>query len=235
MPVRNAKSVPSYDRNDTSKLSYEARNAEPRWPSFVVVLTVGGLYFALHADLIVGPRWLLPSIIAILLLPTVISHHTGWHDLDRFLGFAVTALITIGLIASVVLLVKSLPAHRQSSVALMRSAASLWFTNIFVFALWYWRLDAGGPHGRDSRQTHEDGAFMFPQTTMSPEERRAIGQTQWSPRFVDYLFLAFNTSTAFSPTDTPPLTSWAKLLMMAQSITSLTILALLAARAVNMV
>ena len=117
----------------------------------------------------------------------------------------------------------------------MRSAASLWFTNVFVFALWYWRLDAGGPHGRDSRQTHEDGAFMFPQTTMFPEERRAIGQTLWSPRFVDYLFLAFITCTAFSPTDTPPLTSWAKLLMMAQSIISLTILALLAARAVNMV
>jgi hypothetical protein len=146
-----------------------------------------------------------------------------------------TSLITIGLIASVILLIKALPSHRQSAVALMRSAASLWFTNVFVFALWYWRLDAGGPHGRDARQTHEDGAFLFPQTTMSSEERRAIGQIQWSPRFVDYVFLAFNTSTAFSPTDTPPVTSWAKLLMMAQSIISLTILALLAARAVNMV
>jgi len=71
--------------------------------------------------------------------------------------------------------------------------------------------------------------------TMSPEARRAIGQALWSPRFLDYLFLAFNTSTAFSPTETPPLTSWAKLLMMVQSIISLTVLALLAARAVNIV
>jgi hypothetical protein len=198
-----------------------------------IVMAVGGLYFALHADLIVGPRWLLPGAIVILLLPAVISHQSGRYDLDRLLGFVVTSLITIGLIASVLLLVKALPSHRQSSVALMRSAASLWITNVFVFALWYWRLDAGGPYGRDSRQMHEGGAFMFPQTTMSPEERRAIGQAQWSPHFVDYLFLAFNTSTAFSPTDTPPLTSWAKLLMMAQSIISLSVLALLAARAVN--
>jgi len=63
MPIRNARSVPSYDRNDTSKRSYEARNGEPRWSSFVVVLAVGGVYFALHADLIVGPRWLFPSAI----------------------------------------------------------------------------------------------------------------------------------------------------------------------------
>jgi hypothetical protein len=219
--------------NDTSRSSREARNAEPRWPSFIAVLTVGGLYLALHSDLIVGPRWLFPGTVVTLLIPTVISHQTGRHDLDRFLGFVVSSLLTIGLIASVILLVKALPSHRQSPVALMRSAASLWFTNILVFALWYWRLDAGGAHDRDSRRTHDAGAFLFPQMTMSPEERRSIGQAMWSPSFLDYLFLAFNTSTAFSPTDTPALTSWAKLLMMVQSIVSLTVLALLAARAVN--
>jgi hypothetical protein len=219
--------------NDTSRSSRQARNAEPRWPSFIAVLTVGGLSFALHSDLIVGPRWLFPGAVVTLLIPTVISHQAGRRDLDRLLGFVVSSLLTIGLIASVILLVKALPSHRQSPVALMRSAASLWFTNVLVFALWYWRLDAGGPHGRGSRRTPEDGAFLFPQMTMSLEERRAIGQAMWSPSFLDYLFLAFNTSTAFSPTDTPPLTSWAKLLMMVQSIISLMVLALLAARAVN--
>jgi hypothetical protein len=69
--------------------------------------------------------------------------------------------------------------------------------------------------------------------TMSPEARLEIGQALWFPRFMDYLFLAFNTSTAFSPTDTQPLTSWAKLLMMVQSIISLMVIAILAARAVN--
>ena len=205
---------------------------EPRWPPFIAVLAVLGLYSALHADLIVGPRWLLPSVIVGLTVPTVIFHRMGRHDLDKLLGFVISSLLTIGLIASVVLLVRSLPAHRQSPVALMRSAASLWCTNIVVFALWYWRLDAGGPHVRSLRPTHEDGSFLFPQMTMSPEARRA-DQARWSPGFFDYLFLAFNTSTAFSPTETAPLTSWSKLLMMLQSLVSLTVLALLAARAVN--
>jgi hypothetical protein len=197
------------------------------------MLAVVGLYFALHQDLIVGPRWVLPGVIVTLLIPTVIAHQMGRHDLDRLLGFVISSLITIGLIASVVLLVRSLPAHRQPPVALMRSAGALWCTNILVFALWYWRLDAGGPHRRGSRPTHEDGSFLFPQMTMSLEARHAIGQARWSPGFMDYLFLAFNTSTAFSPTDTPPVTPWAKLLMMVQSIVSLAVLALLAARAVN--
>lgn len=197
------------------------------------MLAVVGLYSALHADLIVGPRWLLPSVIVGLTVPTVIFHQLGRHDLDRLLGFAISALLTIGLIASVVLLITGLPSHRQSPVALMRSAGSLWCTNVLVFALWYWRLDAGGPHIRGSRLTHEDGSFLFPQMTMSPEARRAIGQARWSPGFMDYLFLAFNTGTAFSPTDTPALTSWSKVLMMVESIISLTVIAVLAARAVN--
>jgi uncharacterized membrane protein len=115
----------------------------------------------------------------------------------------------------------------------LRSAACLWFTNILVFALWYWRLDAGGPHGRDSRFGHPDGAFLFPQMSMPPEAKLKAGEEAWSPNFVDYLFLAFNTSTALSPTDVPVLTRWAKVLMMLQSLISLTVLVLLAARAVN--
>jgi hypothetical protein len=216
-----------------AKSSRDAREAEPRWPAFIAVLAVVGLYFALHDDFIVGPRWMVPGIIVALLIPTVISHRMGQHHLDRFLGFVVSALLTTGLIVSVALLVRGLPSHRQTPVALMQSAASLWFTNILVFALWYWRLDAGGPHHRDARLTHEEGSFLFPQMTMSPEARRATGQAGWSPGFLDYLFVAFNTSTAFSPTDTPALTSWAKLLMMVQSIISLTVIAVLAARAVN--
>ena len=219
--------------NETFNSSREGRYSEPRWPSLLAVIAVVGLYFPLHADLIVGPRWLLPSVIVTLLVPTVISHQTGRHHLDGLLGFFVTSLLTVGLIASVVLLVRSLPFHRQSPVALMQSAGSLWCTNILVFALWYWRLDAGGPHERSSRLTHEEGSFLFPQMTLSPEAKREIGQATWLPSFMDYLFVAFNTSTAFSPTDTPPLTSWAKSLMMVQSIISLTVIALLAARAVN--
>jgi hypothetical protein len=206
---------------------------EPRWPALVAVLAVGGLYFALHEDLVVGPRWVFPTIVAALLVPTVVTHRLGLHLMNRVFGFVVSAVITILMVASVARLMAELPAHKLAPVPLLQSAAALWFTNILVFALWYWRLDAGGPHGRDARPGHDDGAFLFPQMTMPPEMKAAAREEMWSPTFVDYLFLAFTTSTAFSPTDTPALSRWAKILMMVQSIVSLAVLAVLAARAVN--
>jgi hypothetical protein len=208
-------------------------NPEPRWPAIITVLADGGFYMALPASLTFGPRWLFPALILILLIPTVISHQTGRHQVNAILGLAVNALLTLALIVSLGLLVAALPAHKQEPSELLLSAASLWITNILVFALWYWRLDAGGPHQRDKRPIHTNGAFLFPQMTMNKEALAAAGQKGWSPNFVDYLFLAFNTSTAFSPTDAPALTRWAKILMMLQSLLSLMIIALLAARAVN--
>jgi len=210
-----------------------ARPPEPRWPALIAILAVGGLYLALHADLVIGPRWLFPSAIGLLLVPALITHRVGRQDLNRIFGLLISGVITIGMILSVILLVGALPSHKQSPSALLLSAASLWFTNILVFALWYWRLDAGGPHGRDSRLRHAEGAFLFPQMTM-PAGDGGDQAPGWSPHFVDYLFLAFNTSTAFSPTDTPALARWAKAMMMLQSLISLTVLALLAARGVNM-
>jgi hypothetical protein len=206
---------------------------EPRWPALIAILAVGGLYLALPATLTVGPRWLFPGTVIALLIPTVISHRTGKHNLNKLFGFTVTGVVTAGMIASVALLIKALPTHKESPTELLVSAASLWFTNILVFALWYWRLDAGGPHRRDSRAGHPEGAFLFPQMTMMPEAKAAAGQQLWTPNFVDYLFLAFNTSTAFSPTDVPVLARWAKVLMILQALISLTVLVLLAARAVN--
>lgn len=206
---------------------------EPRWPAFIAILAVGGLYSALPSYMIVGPRWLFLVVVVALLIPTVISHIKDHHLLNKVFGFTVNGVVTLALIASVILLISGLPSHRESPTELLLSAASLWFTNILVFALWYWRLDAGGPHGRDKQVGHTDGAFLFPQMTMTPEAKTQADEHGWSPNFVDYLFLAFNTSTAFSPTDVPVLARWGKVLMMLQSLISLTVLALLAARAVN--
>ena len=211
----------------------EEYDPEPRWPAFIAVLAVGGLSAALPDVLTLGPRWIFPSLVLALLIPTVVSYHTGRHWLNAIFGFTVDGVLTLGLIISVILLVSALPTHKESPEELLISAACLWTTNILVFALWYWRLDAGGPHQRDKRAGHGDGAFLFPQMTMSKEALREAGQQNWSPNFVDYLFLAFNTSTAFSPTDAPVLARWAKVLMMLQSLLSLLIIALLAARAVN--
>ncbi len=211
----------------------EEPDREPRWPAFIAILAAGGLYTALPEALTMGPRWLFPALVLSLWIPSVLFYHAGKHHLNSVFGFAMDGLLTVGLIVSVVLLIDALPTNKETPQQLLLSAASLWITNILVFALWYWRLDAGGPYQRDKIPGHCDGAFLFPQMTMSKEALRDAGQQNWSPNFVDYLFLAFNTSTAFSPTDVPALARWAKVLMMLQSLLSLLIIALLAARAVN--
>ena len=218
--------------NPKPRTSPPALAPEPRWPALIAALAVGGLYLSLHSELVVGPRWLLPAIIVMLLVPTELAHQRGRQHLNRALGFTTTSVLTIAMVLSVALLVTSLPSHQLKPTDLLLSAASLWFTNVLVFALWYWRLDAGGPYGREAQPGHAEGSFLFPQMTMPPD-LPIPGRQEWSPNFFDYLFLAFTTSTAFSPTDTPVLDRWAKLLMMVQAIISLTVLAVLAARAVN--
>jgi len=206
---------------------------EPRWPAALALLAVGGLRLALPETLSVGPDWLVLALIVAILIPDVVARRRGANRLNRILGIAVTSIVTLDMIWSLGLLVAALPSHKEPPLALLESAASLWIANILVFASWYWRLDAGGPHAREMRGVHTDGAFLFPQMTLDPEAKRTMGEETWSPGFVDYLFLAFNTSTAFSPTDVPVLSRWAKVLMMIQSLISLAAIALLAARAVN--
>lgn len=205
---------------------------EPRWLAWIVVLALAGIYTALPKHLIVGPRWAFIAVVVVLLVSTMFTHFQSYRKVDKILGFVELAIITAGMMASVAMLIQGLPAHLEQPAELLLSAAALWLTNVLVFALWYWKLDAGGPHGRERRGSHENGAFLFPQMTMPPSNGRK-SSAAWKPNFIDYLFLAFNTSTAFSPTDVPVLTRWAKVLMMLQSLISLTVLALLAARAVN--
>jgi hypothetical protein len=199
----------------------------------LALLAVGGLRLALPKSLSVGPDWLLITIVGILMIPTAWARLHGWDNLTRILGYLLTSIVTVDMVWSLGLLVAALPLHKESPQDLLRSASALWITNILVFASWYWRLDAGGPRARELRGAHTDGAFLFPQMTLNRQEKRAMGEEGWSPGFVDYLFLAFNTSTAFSPTDSPVLSSWAKLLMMVQALISFATVALLAARAVN--
>ncbi len=206
---------------------------EPRWPAAMALLAVGGLHAALPRDVATGPRWFVLCLVTMLLIPTYAAYKRGNFELNHRLALLVNGSVTISMIWSLILLVMALPTHKESPGALLRSAGALWVTNILVFASWYWRLDAGGPHRRDVRPGHPDGAFLFPQMTLSDEDKISCDAVNWSPGFVDYLFLAFNTSTALSPTDVPVLSRWAKGLMMVQSSISLAIIALLAARAVN--
>jgi hypothetical protein len=200
---------------------------EPRWPAFVAMFAVACLYWALPEPMSLGPRWGLLAVIFVLLIPLVISTRQGAYRVARLLAFIANGAITVAMIGSLSILIEGLPKHRDPPQVLLRSAVALWVTNVLVFALWYWKLDGGGPSCRERSTGRLESSFLFPQMLL-PD-----GDTSWSPHFVDYLFLAFNTSTAFSPTDAAPLSRWAKGGMILQSLISLTVVALLAARAVN--
>lgn len=212
---------------------------EPRWPAIVAVLATGGLYVALPDSLSLGPPWLLLVVLVALMVPTIATYRMGYERANGRLGTALSIVLTIGLLYAVGALVFSLPKHAIPPIDLLRAAAVLWATTVLVFASWYWRLDAGGPNARDHRrnagQPHTRGAFLFPQMAIDPEVVRTHCdlEAHWHPEFIDYLFLAFTASTAFSPTDAPVLSRWAKVLMMTQAVVSLVTLAVLAARAVN--
>lgn len=200
----------------------------------VALVGAGALFAALPSSLVIGgPRWLPAALVVLLLIPAEVTHRRGNHALNQIIGYILNALVTLALILSLILLIDAVADHRITPQELLRAAAALWTTNILLFASWYWRLDAGGPHERARTRGHMDGAFLFPQMTMDEEAKRAAGEHEWEPNFVDYLFLAFNTSTALSPTDVPVLSRWAKLLMMIQALISLLVIVLLAGRAVN--
>jgi len=213
----------------TPPQSAPKRLREPRWPAFIAMLAASGVYLALPEPLSVGPGWGLLVLIAILMVPMVISDRRGDHNVTRVLTFASNGIITLAMIASLAHLIRGIQRHTADANSLLRSAVALWIANILVFALWYWKLDGGGPLRREYPDGRSHSSFLFPQMMTRGDSHAP----PWVPHFVDYLFLAFNTSTAFSPTDTAVLSRSAKLATMLQSLISLTIVALIAARAVN--
>src|SRR5262249_29428414 len=160
---------------------------------------------------------------AVLLAPTIVAHRTGSHSLNHALGIINNGIITVALLASVFLLVTTLPSHKEPPLRLLLSGAALWVSNVLVFALWYWRLDGGGPQERLKHHEFGSRSFVFPQMQIEKSERGRFGVDQWHPRFVDYLFIAFTQSSTFGPTDAPLLAHWAKLLAMIQIFISLSV------------
>jgi hypothetical protein len=206
---------------------------EPRWQALLAMAAVGGVYLALPGELVIGPTWLLPTVIAVLLAPTIVTHRMGRYSLNHALGIVNNGIITVALIGSVSLLVATMASHKEAPLRLLRSGAELWLTNVLVFSLWYWRLDGGGPNVRDKRAEFGSRSFVFPQMQIEKSERERFGVERWRPGFVDYLFIAFTQSSTFGPTDAPLLARWAKLLTVVQISISLSIVILLIARAVG--
>ena len=213
---------------------------EPRWrPALAIVIAVI-LYERLPPKLTLGPFWLAPVLIGLLLVPLLIGGDRLPPKLHRVWSITLVAILNFFNIASIILLVDDLVnPHAKihgtlQAVDLLRYGALIWATNVIVFALWFWEIDAGGPlHRMEKRAAcdfqHAD--FVFPQ--MSIPGNPAFVSADWKPLVLDYVFLAFNNATAFSPADTFPLTRRAKLLVMTEALTSLITLAVIAARAIN--
>lgn len=210
---------------------------EPRWHAAVAVLLALVLYVTLPPKLVVGPVWVLPLLVIGTLIPLMIfSPHRhqerGWQRVTSIAHIAVLGafnIATIGiLIADQLVRTKSFTGPQ-----LLLAAVQIWLTNILVYSLWFWEIDCHGPDAR----AHEDfvhhpsrADFIFPQMAVSEELRAKFA---WTPKFIDYVFLSFTNATAFSPTDTFPLTPLAKVLMMMEALTSLVTIAIVAGRAVN--
>ena len=222
-----------YKRHGMTRSPEHIDKPEPRGQAVLAFLAICAIYLALPRNLIVGPTWLLPTVIVVLLVPTVVSHRIGKHSLNRTLGVIINGITTLALIGSVILLVRALPSHRGTPLQLLRSGGLLWLTNVIVFALWYWRLDGGGPTLRHKQNKFGSTSFLFPQMQVPHDERSEFACANWRPRFIDYLFVAFTQSSTFGPTDAPLLARWAKVLAMIQILISLTIVVLLISRAVG--
>jgi hypothetical protein len=205
---------------------------EGRWPSVAAIVVAIGLQLALPDGLILQPRWLLPGIEVVLLAALIWANPVRLvraHPVLRGTGLGLVITMTVANAGSAALLIDRLLTGRagSSSVALVGSGAAIYATNIISFGLWYWELDRGGPVER-ARGSHQHTDFLFPQMTQ-PD----VGKPEWEPAFVDYLYVSYTNATAFSPTDTMPLSRWSKLLMLAQSAVALSTIALVIARAVN--
>jgi Protein of unknown function (DUF1345) len=207
--------------------------APPRsyWPARAAILGAIGLAFVLPERLAAGPRWLVPALegAVLLALSTMTPHRTTEESPHRRILATVTvAIVSVANLINLGLLVNLLIGGRVGNGReLIFAAVAIWLTNVIVFALWYWELDRGGPRERHDPQ-HREPDFLFPQMTTPGSSRPA-----WAPGFTDYFYVSFTNATAFSPTDTMPMTQAAKALMTVQSGASLLTVALVAARAVN--
>jgi uncharacterized membrane protein len=214
-----------------------AARHENLWPARLAILCAIALYVTLPDRLTFGPTWLPPALEAVLVASLTVMapvRHTREIAAQRLLSYLLISLINLANIGSLVLLIAALLHHGVAlqgrpldGQALLFAAVEIWLTNILAFALWYWELDRGGPVDR-RRPSHRQPDFLFPQMATP-----GCSQPSWTPHFIDYLYVSFTNATAFSPTDTLPLTPWAKLLMLVQALASLLTVALVAARAVN--
>jgi hypothetical protein len=210
----------------------KAAEGEERWPVTAAVVVAIGLQVFLPERLTIGPGWVLPSLEGALGLGLVIANPRRIDRRSSVLRGASITLIALTSVAngwSSFELIRGIISGTMGQHAgpLLSTGGSIWLTNVIVFALWYWEWDRGGPVARAiGGRPYPD--FLFPQMTVDH-----LAPDDWRPTFADYFYVSYTNATAFSPTDVMPLVRWAKLLMMAQSAIALVTVALVIARAVN--
>jgi uncharacterized membrane protein len=203
---------------------------ESRLPASIATLAMAGLYLLLPERLSLGPAVIFPIVAVLGVIPlTIADAEARSHPMLRVLALTLLGFSAAANGTSLLLLVRELLARNahMSGRELLAGALTVWLANVLVFALWYWELDRGGPRRRET-----DGGstpdFLFPQMTDAKELMPG-----WQPAFSDYLYFSSTNATAFSPTDTLPITGIAKLLMSMQSLSSFVLVVLVTARAVN--
>jgi uncharacterized membrane protein len=205
-------------------------HAQPRWPASLALLICIALYVVLPNRLVIGPRFAIPVLIILALIPLSARRHRHPDESPRVrqLTLSLIALVTLANVTSMVLLVQRLLNTAVSQGrALIYSAVSVWLTNVIIYGVWFWEIDRGGPTRRAA------GAKLvldleFPQMA-NPE----LAPKGWEPKFTDYLYTSFANGTSFAPADAMPLTRRMKILFGTESIVSFATIAVVAARAVN--
>ena len=209
------------------------RLREPLWHVELAVVLAIGLQLFLTDHLNIGPKYAIAAFELLMLVGlrlTAPATHDRASQIRRQVGLTLTGLVSLANISSLLIVCHFLinGTHVIEGKELLLSAVAIYVANIIVFGLWYWQIDGGGPGGRGTHRPPVD--FLFPQMNTPSDVTEQPG---WAPTFFDYLFISITNGTAFSPTDTMPLTHRAKLLMSIQAFVSLSTVALVAARAIN--
>jgi hypothetical protein len=216
---------------EAARVQDRVQHGDPYWPAQLAIGLAIVLNLMLADQIIIGPRYLLPAVEAVLLAALV--YVAPARATEHRVGQRRFALAVIGTVSLVnVVLLGRLIDHLVNGSAihgkpLILSGAVLWVTNVLLFAVWFWEMDRGGPVAR-YLNLNALADFQFPQMD-NPD----LAPHGWRPGFVDYLYTSLTNSTAFSPTDTMPLTHTAKIVMAIQEISALLTVGLVIARAVN--
>jgi hypothetical protein len=212
--------------------SIAAGRPEPRWPAILALVFVLVLVQLLPSRYQFGPPWfpwaVVGTVVAVMLAVTFAPTNVLLHRIERLIVLALFALVGAMNVVAVARLVADMITHRHgySGITLLESGAVIWTVNVLLFALLYWQLDRSGPEARAAGASGAD--FHFAQSEAQD------GASGWEPRFVDYLYIAFATSTAFGPPDhARPVSHRAKVTLMLQAAISLITLVLIASRAVS--